>query len=65
MKRTPDPKHEPLKGIVESEQGDCIECGRLLKATRRYMFFCSKDCAANWGDDEVLMQSLALKTKRK
>jgi hypothetical protein len=25
----------------------------------KYTFFCSKDCAADWGDDEALVQSLA------
>jgi hypothetical protein len=61
MKRKPNPEHEPLKEAVESERGNCLQCGRPLRAVRRYMFFCSKDCAANWGDDEVLMQSLKLR----
>ena len=36
----------------------CLECESPIRSRSRYTFFCSKDCAANWADDEVLMQAL-------
>jgi len=43
----------------------CLECDRKISANSNYSFFCSKDCAADWGDDEAQMQAVAIREKRK
>lgn len=43
----------------------CLECDRKINARSQYTFFCSKDCAADWGDDEAQMQLLTARAKQK
>jgi endogenous inhibitor of DNA gyrase (YacG/DUF329 family) len=37
----------------------CLKCGNPITTRSSYTFFCSKNCAADWGDDEAMMQTLA------
>lgn len=43
----------------------CLECERPISGRSNYTFFCSKDCAADWGDDEAQIQFLAARAKKK
>jgi len=56
MKKSAKPRIAPTR---------CLSCNDSIPSASQYTFFCSKTCAANWGDDEALMQWLAAHDKRK
>ena len=37
----------------------CLECETAFEDSD-YSFFCSQECAANWGDDEAVLQGIAV-----
>lgn len=38
----------------------CLECESAFEDSE-YTFFCSQECAADWGDDEALLQALQIR----
>ena len=36
----------------------CLQCKGPISKRSTYTFFCSKDCAAKWGDDEAIIRTL-------
>jgi hypothetical protein len=36
----------------------CLQCKGPISKRSTYTFFCSKDCAAKWGDDEAMIRAL-------
>jgi hypothetical protein len=43
----------------------CLECKGVINAHSTYTFFCCRECAARWGDDQALIQALAAREKPK
>jgi hypothetical protein len=39
----------------------CAQCEQPIPTDSDYTFFCSMECAADWADDEALMQALKKK----
>jgi len=50
----------PPKSTVEQRlrPTHCLQCKGPISKRSSYTFFCSKDCAAEWGDDEATIRAL-------
>jgi hypothetical protein len=61
------PKKSPNKAAAPPRYGlsHCLECDRKIPNSGNYTFFCSKDCAADWGDDEAQVQFLRARAEQK
>ena len=48
----------PPKSTVEQRlrPTHCLQCKGPISKRSSYTFFCSKDCAAEWGDDEAMIR---------
>lgn len=57
-------KHQP-QPRPKRKAGECVECGGSIPDKSDYIFFCSMSCAADWGEDEALMQWLAHRAEEK
>lgn len=42
----------------------CLECGLPIPVKSDYLYFCSQECAADWGEDEAMIQHLAEQQRR-
>ena len=60
-------KKPPKKVAAAPRYGasHCLECDRKITDRSNYTFFCGKDCAADWGDDEAQFQWMKLRGKVK